>query len=190
MIYQILPEYFDYKSLRLTENCRIKLHQRREEARKLGIQPTASLIYDKLEVEWYDDPELEFPDISHLSGNLVVNVKTLELIKNILPGAMQIIPCRIDGIEWFILELPVYNHAVCRASEPNVLALAAHSPDPEAVLEFDSTIQTPALFCISEPDDRFFCTEQFKVIIRQNNLTGIKITPDLVTKDYQLAEMA
>ena len=188
MIYQILKAHFDFRSLNFTEQCRIHLHNRRMEARKLDLNPRSmSLIYDKLELEWHDDDDLPMPDITILSDKLVFSEKAMSALSSILPEHAEQLTYTLDGQEWTLVDLVTpMQSAIDQISDEETIMLAAHDLDEPAILTFSKDQALPEVFNITEPDLRFFCQDQFKTIVEENHLTGIVITENLVTQDYQL----
>ena len=186
MIYQILIAGYDYQTPYLEEKCAARLYERTQAARKLGQSESLKLIYDHLDVRWHDEDDRPAPDIAELRGNLIFNEKALSAINSIIPNDVELISFESRGESWTITNfLSSKDKYIDQISDEDTLFMAMHDPNPQAVLTFLSTAKLPELFYIQKANHRYFCQDQFKAIVKENNLTGIVITENLITQDYQ-----
>ncbi len=191
MIYQIVDAVFEYKTLLITEACRIKLAERIKEARNLELPPTANLIFKNLEVEWYDQPERAVPDITKLEGYLVFSPKAMLALSKLIPAHADIVPFTLDNEQWSIIDLIKSSENLIESiSDEEQLTSQSYEEDPDAYIQFQEDAVADQLFFLENPDLRYFCQDKFKEAVTRNDLKGIVITENLVTLDYRLVDPA
>ena len=194
MIYQIVDAVFEYKTLLLTEACRIKLAERVKEAHNLELPPTASLIFKNLEAEWHDQPERAEPDITKLEGYLVFSPKAMLALSKLIPARAEIIPFTLDNERWSVIDLVKSSENLIESiSDEGQLTSQSYEEDPDAYIQFQEDAVVDELFFLENPDLRYFCQNKFKEAVEavtRNDLKGIVITENLVTLDYRLVDPA
>lgn len=188
MIYQILPKIYDYKTMHLSDECVQRHFEREQAAQKLGDESgLLSIIYDKMDVSWFDDPDRATPDIAEIDGHLAFNQRALACLVHLMPQNAERIPFKVDGEDWTLINLRhPRDPDLEEISDEDTLFMAMHEPGANAVLRFKESAALPELFYIEAADLKFFCQDGFKAAYEDNNLTGIVITEDLITRDYEL----
>ena len=140
-----------------------------------------------MEVSWFDDPDRSIPDIAEIDGHLAFNQWALSCLDKLIPENSEHIEFKVDGDDWTLINLRrSYDYELAEISDEDTLFMAMHEPGANAVLRFKESAALPELFYIEAGDLKFFCQDGFKAAYEDNNFTGIVITEDLITRDYEL----
>lgn len=185
MIYQILTDYFRFRTLRFTRECAARMYERAQAARAMGnTSGSMAIVYDRLEVEWYDEPERPTPDITYLKEKLVFSPKAYTALNKLVPASAECFPIILNGETWHIINLlENMNHQLAEISDNETVSIAENGFAENAALSFKDESILPELFYIKAAGKKFYCKDEFKRLCDENNLQGMILTTDLLTME-------